>query len=252
MGIRYADDHIGMILSKLDELNILDETLIMVSADHGENQGELNVWGDHQTADAITCHIPLIVCPPSSWNMPPQLNSGLYYHFDWAATLLELCGGEMPESWDAIPFTNAFKQGESQGREYLVASQGAWACQRGVRFNHNGDPYILLRTYHDGYKMLDDLMLFNLEKDPHEQWNLANQEHAILQQGLVYLENWLTEMMLSSDYDVDPMMTVLRQGGGHHTQGELPGYLQYLQETNRSHHAKTLAQKHPDELGHLS
>jgi len=32
----------------------------------GENQGELNVWGDHQTADAITCQVPLITRMPGS------------------------------------------------------------------------------------------------------------------------------------------------------------------------------------------
>ena len=36
-------------------------TVIIVTSDHGENQGELNVWGDHQTADHITCRVPLII-----------------------------------------------------------------------------------------------------------------------------------------------------------------------------------------------
>ena len=42
-------------------MNLWDDTAIIISADHGENQGELNVWGDHQTADHITNRVPLII-----------------------------------------------------------------------------------------------------------------------------------------------------------------------------------------------
>ena len=41
----------------LEKAGVLDDTVIMISSDHGESQGELNVWGDHQTADNITCRI---------------------------------------------------------------------------------------------------------------------------------------------------------------------------------------------------
>ena len=51
----------------LDDQNVLEETAIIISADHGENLGELNIYGDHQTADQITCRVPLVV----SW--PPML-----------------------------------------------------------------------------------------------------------------------------------------------------------------------------------
>ena len=107
---------------------------------------------------------------------------------------------------------------------------------------------MLLRTYHDGYKMMDDLMLFDLANDPHEQVNLAAERPEIVGQGLVYLENWLTEMQATATTDVDPMMTVLRQGGAFHTRGHLPAYLERLRATGRAHHADYLEQKHPTEV----
>ena len=75
-GIRYADEHVGRLLDALDDAGVLDDTVIIVSSDHGENQGELNVWGDHQTADHITCRVPLIIRWPgltgaaSAWTAP--------------------------------------------------------------------------------------------------------------------------------------------------------------------------------------
>ena len=57
-GIHFADHHIGKIVQDLKDLGVYEDTAIVISADHGENQGELNVWGDHQTADYICNRVP--------------------------------------------------------------------------------------------------------------------------------------------------------------------------------------------------
>ena len=95
--------------------------------------------------------------------------------------------------------------------------------------------------------MMDDLMLFNLADDPNEQHNLAKTESEIVSMGLVYLEQWLTDMKATAISDVDPMMTVLRQGGAFHTRGHLPAYLDRLRATGREQHADYLEKKHPKE-----
>ena len=243
VGIRYADEHVGRLLNTLADLNILEDTVIVVGADHGENQGELNVWGDHQTADQFTCRVPLLIRWPGLTDTPRR-DHGLHYHFDWAATLIELLGGQVPENWDGRSFANAFKAGGEQGRESLVTSQNAWACQRGVRF---GD-YLCLRTYHDGLKQLEPLMLYDLINDPHEQHNLAIEKPEIVDQAMRRLADWEHEMKTVSQHDTDPMMTVMREGGPFHTRGELPTYLGRLEATGRVHHAKVLAAIHPSEM----
>jgi len=168
----------------------------------------------------------------------------MHYQYDWAATLIELAGGTVPDNWDGVPFTEAFRAGRAEGREYLVVSQNAWSCMRSVRF---GD-YICLRTYHDGYKQLEPVMLFDLRKDPHEQRDLASERPELANQAMRYLEAWQHDMMVTSRHDVDPMMTVLREGGPFHTRGRLPAYLARLRATGRGHHAERLAALHPDEI----
>ena len=44
-GIRYVDEHIGRLLKGLETEGVLEDTMIIISADHGENHGELNIWG---------------------------------------------------------------------------------------------------------------------------------------------------------------------------------------------------------------
>ncbi len=242
-GIRYADEAVGRLIAVLADAGVLDETVVMVSADHGENQGELNVWADHMTADVATSRVPLIVRAPG-YAPGPRVDSALHYAYDWAATLIELAGGEVPDNWDGRAFTAAFQAGRTVGRPYVVTSQQAWACQRGVRF----DRYMLLRTYHDGYKDLAPLLLWDLTVDPHEQHNLAEARPDVVRQSLALLTEWYGEMALTTRHDVDPMMTVLREGGPFHTRGMLPRYLQRLRETGRDAAAKALAARHPDEV----
>ncbi len=227
-GIRYADEHIGRLLNALADAQVLDDTLIMVGADHGENQGEFNIWGDHQTADAITCRVPLIVRAPML-GQAARVDAALHYHFDWAATLIELAGGQVPENWDGQPFTDAFRSGSSSGRSYLALSQSAWAVQRSVRYEH----WLCLQTYHNLFRPFAPLELYDLASDPHEQQNLAAQQPEIAQRGRALLAEWQYEMALTSQHDVDPIMTTLREGGPLYMRGQLPAYVERLRATGR-------------------
>jgi hypothetical protein len=91
-------------------------------------------------------------------------------------------------------------------------------------------------------------MLFDVTKDPHEQYDLKNEKPAVLDTAMRNLADWENQMKLSSTQDVDPMMTVLREGGPFHTRGELPKYIQRLNDTGRAHHAEALAARHPNEV----
>ncbi len=243
VGIRYADEHVGRLLNALADAGVLDETVVIVSADHGENQGELGVWGDHQTADPITCRVPLLVRWPGLDGVP-HVDRALHYQFDWAATLVELAGGRVPDIWDGAPFTAAFRAGREQGRPYLVTSQNVWSCQKGVRF----DQYVCLRTYHDGYKQLDRVMLFDVDEDPHEQRDLASARPEVVDHAMGLLADWQQDMAWTGRSDVDPMLTVLREGGPFYTRGRLRPYIGRLKATGRGQHAAHLARLHPTEL----
>jgi arylsulfatase A-like enzyme len=238
-GVRFADYHIGRMLEELERRGLLDNTAVMISADHGENLGELNVWGDHQTADQPTSRVPLIVSWPG-YREGSRVDAGLHYHFDWAATTIELAGGEVPSLWDGKSFAAEFKNTAEVSRPYLVLSQGAWSCQRSVRF----DNYICLRTYHSGLKQLDPVMLFNIKSDPHEQNNLAGELPEVVNRAMKYLEEWEKQMAATSNGHPDPMQTVLSEGGPFHARGYLSTYLTRLRETGRAHHADALERAH--------
>lgn len=245
-GVRYADDHLGRLLDALAGQGVLDETAVIVSSDHGEGLGELNVYGDHQLADEHTTHVPLIVrWPGVTDSQAGRVDGALHYQFDMAATVVELAGGAVPEGWDGRSFAAAFREGRSEGRDALVLSQCAWSCQRAVRFDRS----IWIRTYHDGYRPFPPSMLFDLADDPHEQRDLTAARPDLVGRAMELLEDWHAEMMETATHRQDPMATVLREGGPFHTRGHLPAYLARLRATGRGAWAERLAAEHPDEAG---
>ncbi|WP_130859892.1 sulfatase family protein [Gracilibacillus phocaeensis] len=236
--IKHVDDHIGLLLDTLEENGMLEETIIILSADHGENQGELNVYGDHQTADHITSRIPLIISGPSF--KKGYVDEDFHYQIDLGPTLTEFVGMESSERRDGKSFLPAITTGDSAGRPYLVVSQAAWSCQRSVRF----DQWILIRTYHDGLKDFPNLMLFNVEEDPHETNNLVDQRPEIVAKGLRLLDEWVAEQMAISDSPTDPMWSVIQEGGPYHTRGNLHSYVEKLQKQGRHEAANRLLSRH--------
>lgn len=76
-------------------------------------------------------------------------------------------------------------------------------------------------------------MLFNLKEDPHEQHNIASERRDICKEAVYYLNEWHDEMMTTMDGDVDPLWTVMKEGGPFHANGHLKMYFERLKETGR-------------------
>lgn len=241
-GVRYADDQIGKIVAALKAAGVYDETVIILSADHGENLGELGLYGEHGTADAITCRVPLIIKWPGLRS--GTTDEGLHYSLDLAPTIADLLGREPAPIWDGQSYAETLRTGTDTGRDQLVISQCAHVCQRSVRF---GD-YLYMRTYHDGFHLFPKEMLFNLVEDPHEQHDLAPAHPELCREGAARLLNWHDEQMATSATDIDPLWTVMREGGPFHARGNLKSYCAHLEKTGRAWAIPELRAKHPQEF----
>jgi arylsulfatase A-like enzyme len=234
-GVAYADMWVGRILDKLEEQGVLDETTIVITSDHGETLGELNVIGDHATADHVVSRVPMIVRYPGQPG--GRVDEGLYNQCDIGATLVELGGGEVPEHWDGRSFAEQFRAGDDGGRDYVVFSQCAWSCQRAVRWNN----WVYIRTYHTGLKNYPRHMLFDVAEDPHELSNLAESRPELVGHAQTLLDEWWADEMSRNPSGVDPLWTVMQEGGPFHTRwGNREHYLARLRETGRGDAANFL------------
>ena len=173
-----------------------------------------------------------------------HVDDGLHYNLDLPPTLAQLFDRDRAPSWDGASYAPAITDGAECGRDYLVLSQCAHVCQRSVRFG----PWLYMRTYHDGYHLFPDEMLYNVDQDPHEERNAAPERPEECRQAVYYLTEWHDAMMKSMSYDVDPLWTVIKEGGPAHARGRLRPYCEYLEQTNRGWAIPELKRRHPGEF----
>jgi arylsulfatase A-like enzyme len=62
--IRYMDDWLARVLERLDSAGILDETLVIVMSDHGENLGEGGRTNHALSLDNRLIHVPFVAAGP--------------------------------------------------------------------------------------------------------------------------------------------------------------------------------------------
>jgi len=91
-------------------------------------------------------------------------------------------------------------------------------------------------------------MLFHVKEDPHQLHDLSSQRPDLCARGAKIILDWVDAQMKTSIYDVDPMWTVMREGGPYHERGELPAYAQRLMGTPREYGVAAYEAMYPEEM----
>ena len=62
--IAYLDRQVGLLLDEIDRRGLLENTLVIVTSDHGEHFGERGLMGHGVSLYRREVHVPLVVVPP--------------------------------------------------------------------------------------------------------------------------------------------------------------------------------------------
>ncbi|RMF64700.1 MAG: hypothetical protein D6743_09020, partial [Calditrichaeota bacterium] len=98
-GIAYVDHRIGEVLDFLRQQGVLDETLLIITADHGEHFGEHGLYSHVSSLYQPVLHIPMIVRYPKAFGRGLRRES-LAQHVDLLPTILEATGLSYPGQID--------------------------------------------------------------------------------------------------------------------------------------------------------
>jgi arylsulfatase A-like enzyme len=159
----------GLILDKLEELGLTDNTIVIWTADHGDalaSHGGRFDKGSYVTEEVL--RVPLAVRWPQQI-APEQTNDNLVCNIDLAPTLVDMAGTKFA--------------GEVDGRSWLplaTSDNVAWRDALGVEsFGHGyGLHHVVRAQLAGGYKYIDNDgqldELYHLETDPYELHNLID------------------------------------------------------------------------------
>ena len=167
--VRYVDDRIGRLIDTLKKLGLFEESLIVLTSDHGEEFWEHGgVRHGHSFYNEVL-GVPLLVKLPRSLATAPRRVDGNVSTVSVTPTVLELCGlsfnaaqfsapSLVPLFYDDVAQDQppVFSTHPSHLEDREAIAQGRWKY---IRFEH-----------------VDREELYDLEADPSEQMNIAARE----------------------------------------------------------------------------
>lgn len=173
--IEYLDDNFGKFLDKLRTLGVYDDTLIVLTSDHGEEFYEHGGWWHGLTLYDEQIRVPLLV----KWaHGSGERASGSSHEvarlIDVAPTLLARAGAAIPEAMQGVDLALPYTARSEKDREVFSEEDH----EGNVLWSLRTATMKLIEANADNHRGLPTRELFDLTADPREQNNLAGEGFA--------------------------------------------------------------------------
>ncbi len=179
-----VDHHIGRLMDWLDESGQADETLVVVTADHGELLGDHGLWGKEAVFDPAF-HVPLMIRIPG---VAGREITALSESVDVTPTILDWLGADLPPVFNGrslLPFAGADAPEDWRTSAFMEIEFGDFRetsrYERFWQLPPEKCRAAILREPRWKYVHFAGgvpPMLFDLENDPNETENLADRPDA--------------------------------------------------------------------------
>ena len=183
-----VDHHIGQVMDRLDELGMTDDTVIVLTADHGEQLGDhwlIEKLGYHESS----YHIPLIISGPTvDAGVQGTTVDEFTENIDLMPTILRTVGADVPKQCQGADLS-PFLGGETPTGwrsavffEWDFRSVGSTDLEDMTGLTMAQCNLAVIRDRHGKYVSFGGMppLFFDLDEDPHEFQNLADDPaHAV-------------------------------------------------------------------------
>lgn len=179
----YIDHQIRLVVGTLREQGLLEDTIILFTADHGDMLGTNGLYGKFLMYEN-SVKIPFILSPPASCGMVCNREDDRIVELrDVMPTLLTLAGIEIPEGVEGVSLTKEDMRDYSYGE--------LWEDDRATRMVRTKEWKLIY------YPVGNISQLFHISEDPNELVNVAGR---LEYEGIRRI---LTEKLVSHLYGAD-------------------------------------------------
>ena len=184
--VAYMDACMRTILTALEAHGILDETIVVINADHGETLYDHECWFDHHGLYDPTLHVPLILRYPAK--VPAGVRIGGYNrHQDLMPTLLELAGIDAGIDFDGQSLLKMVRGEVASFDSAFYITECTWMRKHGWRTPH----WKLIVALEPDFHFKPPVELYNLAEDPDENVDLAKVYPDVVELLKGHMEAWI-------------------------------------------------------------
>jgi arylsulfatase A-like enzyme len=198
--IKQIDDQMGRLFAWMEETGRMNDTMIVLTSDHGDFLGDH--WMGEKTffQDAST-RVPLIIYDPSPHADATRgtVCDALVESLDLAPTFVETAGGVVPdhvlEGRSLVPILHG--QTTETGRAFVISEYDYGLSPVAEALGHAADRATMVMVATRDWKLIHfnsdpRPMLFDLRADPEERVDLgtSNAHRDVLDMLYGYLRDW--------------------------------------------------------------
>ncbi|MEM6471058.1 MAG: sulfatase-like hydrolase/transferase [Planctomycetota bacterium] len=200
--VENIDDNIGRLLTKLEDLGLQENTIVLFLTDNGPNTPDRyngGMKGHKGHVDEGGVRVPLF----ARWSghiKPDRVVDGLAAHIDLLPTLADLCDIEIPESLqlDGRSLKASLLDGQSAPSDRMIFTHRYWAknlqlpngAARSLRYR-----YVLTAK---------EESLFDLVEDPGQKKDISKQFPEQFQRHRAAYRNWFSDV--SKDWELESLI----------------------------------------------
>jgi arylsulfatase A-like enzyme len=181
--LSYLDAQLGELFDTLERRGVLEQTLVVVTADHGEELGEHSLSEHGESLYRPEIRVPLLIILPGRGNSRGVVRDTVSLR-DLPATISDLVGMKDDAPFPGSSLVRLWRDSGREGAGRIRAddgaiselesanpthpSQGRSPASRGSLVSVAEDDFVYIRNERDGREQL-----FHESADPDEQINLA-------------------------------------------------------------------------------
>jgi choline-sulfatase len=174
--VQWLDEEVGKVLQALNESGLAENTVVIYTADHGENMGEHGLWWKNCLYDSAA-RVPLIFRWPARWP-GNQRRTQACSLVDVAQTVAKLGRATAPRDWNGDSMLDWLDHPQARWKDLAVSEYYGHNIASGYAMIRMGQFKYVYHTPPDADHPAER-ELYNLVTDPGEFHNLAGKpEHA--------------------------------------------------------------------------
>ena len=174
--VAYMDACIERIFTDLEGLGVLDDTIVVINADHGETLYDHDCWFDHHGIYDNTLRVPLIIRYPAK--VPAGLRvPGYNQHKDLLPTLMELMRIKPGVKFDGQSVMQLARGKKQHLDTEFYITECTWMRKHGWRTPE----WKLIVALEPDFHFKPPVELYDLLHDPDELNNLADKEPEVVE-----------------------------------------------------------------------